>query len=217
MSSAVLINKRSSIKWLLLLPLALGLVSVLFSLMQQLVEPSNLEFKDYGESQPMQYVRIKRDERVVEKSRELPEPEEIVEQEAPPKPSVETTAVETPNFAQVDMPKMTMPMSFNQNFALGTFAGGGADGNVLPLVQIKPRYPRQAKSRGIEGWVKVKITIAKDGTVKEVNVLEAKPRGMFERAALRAVKRWKFKPEIVNGVAVENQSVQTISFKLDDK
>jgi len=211
-----MMNRQNRLKWLLLFFGASAFVIVLLNVMQNLVEPDNIKLKDYEESQPLQYVRIVREEVAREQTRELPKKEQLEEQ-TPSKPDLHITAeTATPNISRIDIPKMAMPLSFSQDFTLGNFIGGGADGNVLPLVQIKPRYPRQAKSRGIEGWVKLKINISKDGKIYKAYVIGAKPRGVFEREALRAVKRWKFKPSIVNGVAVENSSVQVINFKLED-
>ncbi len=46
------------------------------------------------------------------------------------------------------------------------------------------------------------------------SVLDAKPRGLFEAAAVQAVLRWKFKPKMVNGLAVEQKGAQKIEFNL---
>jgi protein TonB len=88
------------------------------------------------------------------------------------------------------------------------------DGDVLPVVRIEPQYPREALVKGIEGWVRVEFVILEDGGVQSVEVLAAEPPGMFERNAVRAVMRWKFKPRIENGVAVRRRGAQTIEFQL---
>ena len=67
---------------------------------------------------------------------------------------------------------------------------------------------------GTEGWVKVAFTVTETGTVKDVSVVEAEPRRIFDRAAKTAILKWKFKPKMVDGKAVERQAVQTIDFKL---
>lgn len=55
-----------------------------------------------------------------------------------------------------------------------------------------PDYPRAAERRGIEGLVTVSINIAADGSVASASVVTADPAGVFDSAALSAVKRWKF-------------------------
>jgi protein TonB len=97
-------------------------------------------------------------------------------------------------------------------------SGAGAavgDGELIALVKIAPRYPRKAAIAKKEGWVKVEFIVTELGTVKDVKVLDAKPRRLFERAAKKAILKWKFKPRIVDGKAVPRKAIQTIEFKLE--
>lgn len=80
---------------------------------------------------------------------------------------------------------------------------GAAGGAAVPLVRIEPRYPPKALREGKEGWVRLRFTIAADGTTKDIEVLDAKPRRLFEAEAKRALARWKYQPRIVDGRAVE--------------
>ena len=85
---------------------------------------------------------------------------------------------------------------------------------MAPLVRIPPRYPRSASRRGIEGVVKVAFTITKDGRVANQRVLTANPPGVFDKAAIKAIKKWKFNPKIVDGETVEQTAAQEITFRL---
>jgi protein TonB len=86
--------------------------------------------------------------------------------------------------------------------------------NVRPTYQVPPKYPRRALSRKQKGWVKVQFIITASGKVKSPFVVSSKPSGVFDKAALKAIRRWKFKAKIVNGQAVAQRAVQTIKFKL---
>ena len=77
-----------------------------------------------------------------------------------------------------------------------------ADGNELPLVAVAPEYPRVALTRGIEGYVVLEFTVDASGAVRDPYVLHAQPAGIFDKAALRAVKRYKYTPRRVGGRAV---------------
>lgn len=96
--------------------------------------------------------------------------------------------------------------------------GGGSDTDVLPLVRVAPEYPPRAQQRGLEGAVRVQFTITEQGTVKDAVVVLAEPEKQgFEEAALRAILRWRYKPMVVGGQAVERVGVQTIiRFELED-
>lgn len=90
----------------------------------------------------------------------------------------------------------------------------GISSNVVALVRIPPKYPRRAASRRIEGWVKIEFTITTTGTVKDAIVVEAKPSDVFNKVALEAISKWKFKERIADGVPVEQRAVQVLQFKL---
>jgi protein TonB len=96
----------------------------------------------------------------------------------------------------------------------GAGAARQGDGELIPLVKIAPRYPRKAALAGKEGWVKVEFTVTELGTVADVKVLDSKPRRLFDRAAKRAILKWKFKPRVVDGKPVARRAVQVIEFKL---
>ena len=53
-----------------------------------------------------------------------------------------------------------------------------------------------------------------DGSVRSAKVTEAKPKGLFDAAAVTAVLRWKFKPRVVNGEPVPQRGLQRIEFNL---
>ncbi len=86
----------------------------------------------------------------------------------------------------------------------------------MPIVRIEPQWPREALVAGIEGYVVVEVTIAADGSVKEAFVIESNPRRLFDRNVIRAVLKWKFKPRIINGVAVERKAIQRLDFLLSN-
>ena len=78
-------------------------------------------------------------------------------------------------------------------------------------------YPRRAAARGIEGYVLLEFTVTKTGAVRDPKVLEAKPPGIFDRAALNASLKFKYKPKVVNGESIEVSGVRNrITFELTD-
>lgn len=61
-----------------------------------------------------------------------------------------------------------------------------------PLKRVEPQYPAEAARNGTTGFVELEFTIAGDGKVSKVSVLNARPARTFESAAVRAVKQWQF-------------------------
>eukprot|EP01029_Cantina_marsupialis_P011799 TRINITY_DN262605_c0_g1_i1.p1 TRINITY_DN262605_c0_g1~~TRINITY_DN262605_c0_g1_i1.p1 ORF type:complete len:229 (-),score=39.04 TRINITY_DN262605_c0_g1_i1:168-755(-) len=66
--------------------------------------------------------------------------------------------------------------------------------NLQTITRINPHYPRKAKIRRKEGYVQLQFHITKEGKVLRPVVVKAEPVGYFEEAALKAIKKWRFKP-----------------------
>jgi protein TonB len=91
-----------------------------------------------------------------------------------------------------------------------------AEGDYLPIVRVAPVYPARALSRGIEGYVDMSFTVTTTGTVKDPIVVFS-TSSLFDRAATRAVLKFKYKPRVVDGVPVEVPGVKTrISFQIEE-
>lgn len=166
------------------------------------------------------FVRLKHESETRLKKRVIPKKPPLPK-EPPPPPQL---SVARKNNVAMPNLKMEMPMIPNIGVSGGPFMGGmgsGAgiaqgDGDLIPLVRIAPRYPRKAALAKKEGWVKVEFIVTELGTVTDVNVVDAEPRRLFDRAAKKAIMKWKFKPSIVDGKPVPRKMVQIIEFKLVD-
>ena len=66
-------------------------------------------------------------------------------------------------------------------------------GDAVPTVIISPSYPRKAVEEGIEGWVRLEFNVDSNGQPYEVTVVDSQPANTFERDAVKAVYKWKFK------------------------
>ena len=60
------------------------------------------------------------------------------------------------------------------------------------LVDRNPEYPRAARAAGTEGWVDVRFTVNPQGVPEDVRVFGAKPAGVFDAAAIEAVRAWRY-------------------------
>ena len=143
--------------------------------------------------------------------------------EKPEKPEVDETP--PPDIPEQDFDKIDGNAAVGSVAALGAIRakldlalGSGlqvTDGEYLPIVKVAPQYPRRALSRGIEGYAVIEYTVTKQGTVRDPRVVESKPEGVFDKAAVKSAARYKYKPRVVDGQPVEVPGVRTkISFKL---
>lgn len=100
----------------------------------------------------------------------------------------------------------------------GTGQGGIAvDRMPVPVRQIKPRYPMSARRMGQSGQVLLRLFVDQEGAVREVNVVRAEPAGVFEDAAVEAVRRWQFTPAVSRGAAVGMWMTLPVRFALDER
>jgi protein TonB len=88
---------------------------------------------------------------------------------------------------------------------------------LTPLVRVSPEYPMRALNRGTEGHVLVRFTVTETGSVADPEVLRSDPPGVFERAAIRAVLRWKFQPQLVDGKPVSVITYTRLVFEMLDE
>ncbi len=95
--------------------------------------------------------------------------------------------------------------------------GGMSDGTLVNLVRVSPIYPARALAQGIEGYVIVQFDVDVNGKVTNVVVVESS-HSVFEREARKAAQRFKFKPRVVDGVALMSTGVQNLfRFELDEQ
>lgn len=199
---------------ILVTPIGIVIALLVFWAMQWMISPS-VEKKNRGDEVAMvDFIRALKDSSSESKQRNAKEP---------PKPKM-PPVLETPQLQQAASQKLELTMP-NINSSLSSFKGdamgsmlsgyGVGDSDVIPLVEVQPRYPAQAKSRKIEGYVVVRLAISKEGSVEDVEVIDAKPKGIFEREVMRAAYRYRFKPKLADGKPVAQQATKTFEFSLE--
>jgi periplasmic protein TonB len=186
----------------------------LFYLMAQLIAGGkNLNKSDDTENF-IEFVRIKKDDLVQERKRELPK--KPPEPQKPPPPQKLAVAADEPDRPKMnmDLPKLSTSLKGNGPY-LGPGGGGGGTG-VTPIVRLDPEYPRKAAMQGIQGWVQLSFDITALGTVENVQVIGSQPRNIFDMAAKRALLKWKYRPKVEDGKPVPQpgEKVQ-LDFKLE--
>jgi periplasmic protein TonB len=168
------------------------------------------------------FSRLVRDSDTQEIARVKPEIKKI---EPPPSPQNVTTSKNASVAQGLDSSALAPAgVDFGGSGEGGLRAGGapavamagGSDRGPVPQVRIDPDYPPQAKDRGIEGWVTFKFTVTKEGRVKDVVIVDSKPRGMWDRETIRAVNNWRYQPALKDGKPIETAGMMvTYRYELD--
>ncbi len=91
------------------------------------------------------------------------------------------------------------------------------DSDYMPVLKVVPIYPQRATKRNQEGYVIVEFTVTRSGGVRDVKVIESKPKYVFDNAAIEAARKFKYKPRKVDGELVEVQGVRNeFTFRLEE-
>ncbi len=193
---------NQAVRLIIALSMAFVITSLLVYGMQRLIETGEQALTEEARIYIPDFVRIQRDETV---ERKQMKPEKVITAEAAPESAIipDTSDADT-NALSVDFSGGrggTLDTGFTLNVA-GVTSFENADADYMPLVKVAPMYPRRAAARGLAGWVLVRFTVTAAGSVKDVKVVESTDP-IFERAAVQAALKFKYKPRIVDGEAVE--------------
>ncbi len=192
---------------------ALGFVVTvaLFLVMQALIQSDKSPFTDAPTGRIVDFVRLIEDTTPEIEKRKPPPPPPVDE----PPPDMPRPEMESQNTDfGVDIGSVDPGIG-----SIGIDTGGySSDGEYLPIVKVRPIYPRRAQTRGIEGYVLLEFTVTRTGAVADPVVIESDPPGIFDRAAINASLKFKYKPKVVNGEPIDVAGVlHRITFELADE
>jgi protein TonB len=186
--------------------LALGLVITLFLFwfMQYMIETADATLDEDARGSLVEFVRIQRDEEIERRQ---------LKPEKPPPPDAPPPEPPTPQLDDLDPTAEKIAISAGPVTTdiemSGGFSLGVGEGDYLPIVKVAPIYPQRALTRGVEGYCVVEYTVTRQGTTRDPIVVEDQcTSSLFHRASLQAALKFKYKPRVIDGEAVEVRGVQ---------
>ena len=186
---------RIIVSVLLALPVVVGLFMVMHSLIDRDFknpEVSNQKIADLV--QPDEEIQLETNSK---------KPEKVEDPEEPP--------------PEIDMARIDLDMDTNVDniapvaaidISISTSGMSSGDGEYLPIVKVAPIYPRRAQTRGISGYCIVEYTVTTSGAIRDPVAVDCQPSGVFEKASVKASTKFKYKPRVVDGEAIEVAGVQ---------
>lgn len=181
--------------------LAFVVTVFLFVLMPALIEMAD---KGLDDKKRTKIADIQMPDVEIETNLKEAKPDKPEDPEEPP-PDMEQPDIDDVD-ANPDALNMSPTVTANLDIGLGGLSS--ADGEYLPIVKVAPMYPRRAQSRGIEGYCTVEYTVTKSGTIRDPIAVDCQPKGYFERQSVKASHKFKYKPRVVDGEAIEVLGVQ---------
>jgi len=190
--------------------LAIGLVMAtavtlsLFWLMQYLIETADRSLNEDAAGSLVDFVRVKRDEAI--ERRQLKPKKPPPPQKAPPQPPTPQLDDLNPSAEKIAISAVPVETDIEMT---GAFSLGVGEGDYLPIVKVAPIYPNRALTRGVEGYCVVQYTVTRQGTTRNPVVVESQcTSSLFHRASINAALKFKYKPRIIDGEAVQVPGVQ---------
>ena len=116
---------------------------------------------------------------------------------------------QAPELSAAAAPAPTSITSTTNSASAANFIPGEgvvAEGRLKALRRVPAEYPAQALERLISGWVELEFTVAKDGSVKDIEVTAAEPRRVFDSASVAALRRYRYAPVLKDGQPVEQRA-----------
>lgn len=180
---------------------------VLFTVIEYMVGNRRMRLTEVTDFDISNFIRVAEQSREVRSRRDPQAPEKPASemQESMQRLS-DASSTGTVGSMTVDMPEIDLSIDVGGGIAIAR--------ELTPLVRIPPEYPMNARAKEIEGYVLLRFTVTETGAVADPEVLRSEPEGVFERAARRAVLRWKYQPQIVDGKPTAVVSYARLTFNI---
>lgn len=194
--------------------IGLAITAALFWMMPYMIENTDRELDKTGSANLVDFVRLRRQETI--HRRELKPAKPPVPQAPPPLPSAPQFEGLNPSVETVAI--AAAPAETDIEISGAGFSLGVGEGDYLPIVKVAPIYPQRALMHGIEGYCVVQYTVTRQGTIRDPFVIEDQcTNAMFHRPSLQAALKFKYKPRVIDGQAVEVPGVQNkFTFVIED-
>lgn len=180
--------------------LALPVAGGLFFIMQYLIATADPKIDD---TKQRKLADILMPEREIETNLKEQKPDKVDDPEEPP-PDLDTPDVDM----DMDVEVVNVAPQAQVDVSIASSGMATSDGEYLPIVKVAPIYPRRAQTRGISGYCIVEYTVTASGAIRDPKPVDCQPAGVFESASVKAAEKFKYKPRVVDGVAIEVGGVQ---------
>ena len=186
---------RMLVSLALAIPVTVGLFMIMHSLIDRDYENPEIEARKIADLvQPDEEIQLETT---------TPKPDKVEDPEEPP-PEMEMMQLDLDMDTNIENVAPSAKVSVD----ISSSGMSSGDGEYLPIVKVAPIYPRRAQTRGITGYCIVEYTVTKSGSIRDPQPVDCQPSGVFESASVKAALKFKYKPRVVDGEAIEVAGVQ---------
>jgi protein TonB len=203
------VNDNPAIRMSLIVLMAIIMNALMFGAIQYMVVNRQIRLSDTSNFDLANFIRMQEQSREV-RSRRDPK--------APQKPKADQQQ-DLSRLAEASRGSGLGGLSVNLpdiDFGIDTSGSIQIARELTPLVRFPPDYPQRALANGTEGYVTLRFTVTETGAVADPEVLRSEPPGVFDRAAMRAVLRFKYQPQMSDGQPVRVITYTRLRFQIVD-
>lgn len=193
------------LRWLLAIPIALSSTFILFVVMAFMVENGDRGLPEQSSTLVFDMFMPEAAKEAQRRQRSLPEKPQTPPPTQTPQSVQKTLQIALPTMPMIGLDTAVSGLAVN----IPLLSDFSANQQALPLYRVEPQYPARAMKLGAQGFVLLSFTIDAQGRPQKIRIADSKPRRLFDKAALQALKKWKYQPKIVNGKSVA-QAGQTV-------
>ena len=200
-------------RFLFAIPVSLGLAMLLFLLMAWLVAAPKQQSQPMLELTAVNFVVDEQQQNVEHRTRALPPPPTLeplpTDYMTAPEPAMQLSAPIAPGRISASALNIEVGSVEINAPEIGSFESASP---IMPIHRVEPRYPYKASQRRIEGYVVIRFNIDEKGRPVDLEVIEATPKRVFEREAVKALKQWRYQPMLEQGQPVTHHR-QTVKLE----
>ena len=188
--------------WRVLAVVAAGVVGAGFLtwFMYSLILATDQRLDESGRAHIIEFVRLKREEESVRKDRRPERPQIDDQPPAPATPQMDNSQAQS----TLSVSDTILPDGMGDGLGIGGLGFDSSDGEYLPIVKVAPIYPHRALLKGMQGNCVVAYTVTTNGSTRDVEVVEHMcDDRVWWKPSIEAAKKFKYKPRIIDGEAVE--------------
>ncbi len=198
---------RSFAKMPIVILTALVVTVLLFTAIEYLVGQRRARLSKVADIEIANFIRMQEASREVRSRRDPQAPEKPQQEMQQDLHKLQAASGGGMSSLDVEIPEVDLQLELGGSIAVAR--------ELTPLVRIPADYPLSALSREIEGWVLVRFTVTETGSVADPEILRSEPPGVFDRAAKRAVLKWKYQPQIVDGKPAPVVTYTRLRFEME--
>ena len=199
--------ERSPAKMPIVILTAVVVTALLFTGIEYLIGQRRARLSKVADIQIANFIRMQEASRDVRSRRDPQAPEKPQQEMQQDLQKLQASSGGGMSSLDVDIPEVDLQLELGGSIAVAR--------ELTPLVRIPADYPLSALSREIEGWVLVRFTVTETGSVADPEILRSEPPGVFDRAAKRAVLKWKYQPQIVDGKPAAVVTYTRLRFQME--